>query len=406
MDLAKRYGCRYFVHLEDNEREILNRELLNISYESLVELPPEEQDRYIENPESRIHPHRHWEFLKEAAGCTVLIDRLKEHVPIGIPVQLFWPGYDECFSGTSPGSKEQLRRHYGISADQFVVLYTGAFHNINYDEICGMVTALKILVNRGMPLCFVKTGLNEFPDLLAKGVSSGWVKDLGFLPRERLPELYVLSDVMIQPGRSDSFNAYRFPSKLPEALAQQLPVILPHCNLGLALEDGVEALISHNDSMEGLIVKIVYLFQNPEKKTSIGRRGWQFCSENLNWEKSARLIESFYAACLSGSRSELSERRLIQTEATDSRLTSSVPAVEERNRSLRAPIAPKDLYQLFLEESRFKGDGTVLADGRTLQKTASPLLLRAQKKAAKYKRLHTIELIIILLLIAALYFHV
>ena len=31
-----------------------------------------------------------------------------------------------------------------------------------------MVTALKILVNRGMPLTLVKTGHNDFPDLLQK----------------------------------------------------------------------------------------------------------------------------------------------------------------------------------------------------------------------------------------------
>ncbi len=402
--LSQQYGCPYFVHLEDNEREILNRELIDITYKALAELPVDEQENHIQNnKEIRIHPYHHWVFLKNAAGCTVLIDRLKEHVPVGTPVQLFWPGYDDCFSSPLGKSKEDLKKKYGIAPSQFVVLYSGAFHGINYGEICRMVTALKILINRGMPLCFVKTGHNEFPDLLKDGIKKGWVKDLGFLPRESLPELYGLSDVLIQPGRSDSFNEYRFPSKLPEALASKLPVILPHCNLGLVLKDGVEALISYEDSMEKLIDNILYLYENPEEKERIGANGWMFCKENLNWEKSAGLIASFYDACLSRSREDMLELGLIQTETTDFRLTTSTALGAGPEGSLRGPVAPKDIYLLFLEESRLNGNGSILADGATLRASdQSKAIFRSKRKVKKYKRISIIELMIILVLLSLL----
>ena len=57
MDLVGRYKCPYIVHLEDNEREILNRELKDITYEELTRLPASEQGHHIVNSDIRIHPH-------------------------------------------------------------------------------------------------------------------------------------------------------------------------------------------------------------------------------------------------------------------------------------------------------------------------------------------------------------
>ena len=57
--------------------------------------------------------------------------------------------------------------------------------------------------------------------------------------------------MLVQPGRPDAFNDYRFPSKLPEFLASGRPVMLPRTNIGLHLEDGVEALLlGHGDADE------------------------------------------------------------------------------------------------------------------------------------------------------------
>ena len=403
--LLRRYHCPYFVHLEDNEREILARELQDITYEALVRLPPDDQDRHIANQHIRIHPTRHWEFLKGAAGCTVLIERLKEHVPTGVPVQLFWPGHDDSLVVAPDKSPAQLRSQYGIAGDRFVVLYAGAIHGINYDEICRMVTALKILVNRGMPLTLVKTGHNEFPDLLRHGVARGWIKELGFLDRDRLHEVYRLADVLIQPGRSDPFNEYRFPSKLPEALALKVPVILPRCNLGRELQDGVEALVTEDDSMERLIEKVLYLYENPGQRARIGSTGWQFGQQHLSWDKAARTIASFYEACLAGPE-VLARSGLVQSQQTDYSTTSSLPERDRTERRLQGPIAPEDLYQLFIEERGFKGRGTVLADGKSVRNVAlSPLLYKAQRKVRKYRLLYTVELVIIVGLLVTLYVH-
>ena len=52
-----------------------------------------------------------------------------------------------------------------------------------------------------------------------------------------------LADVLVQPGRADAFNDYRFPSKLTEFFASGRPVVLPPANIGRFLEDGEECVL-------------------------------------------------------------------------------------------------------------------------------------------------------------------
>lgn len=381
--LAARCRCPYVVHLEDNEREILNRELRGITYEELVRLPSSEQGRHIANAEIRIHPQKHWEFLGNAAGCTVLIDRLSEHVPSGVPVQLFWPGYDDGFLPAANGHKVALRDKYGIPESSFVVLYSGAFHGINKEEICGMVFVLKILHNRGMPLTFVKTGYNEFPDLLRGGVEEGWIKDLGFLPREDLPGVFSLSDVLLQPGCSDPFNDYRFPSKLPEALATGVPIILPFSNLGKILKNREQALVSKDPSMDGLIEQIVYLYEHPDERREIGRKGMEFCNEHLRWELAARKISDFYEACLS------EDKGTLRAEVTDN-LTRSSSLPPRDGGGYSSPVDFAELFSLFRKETGLDGGPSRLPVHHDAQ--LSLLEKKYVRKRRRLKRLTWISL--------------
>ena len=67
--------------------------------------------------------------------------------------------------------------------------------------------------------------------------------ELGWVARRHIPELLAAADVLVQPGRPDDFNDYRFPSKVPEFLASGRPVVLPRTNIGLHLRDRREALL-------------------------------------------------------------------------------------------------------------------------------------------------------------------
>ena len=377
--IQQRYGCPYFVHLEDNEREILNRELREITYEKLAKLSEKEQDSYIINKKIRINPHRSWEFLKGSAGCTVLIERLKEHVPQGVPCQLFWPGYDTFFRTCLSEKRPEICKRLEIPADGFIVLYSGAFHEINYNEISRMVSVLKILHWRGLPIYFIKTGSNVFPWLLSKGADDGWVKDLGFVPRKDLLDVYAVANVLIQPGNSDPFNDYRFPSKLPEALIQGVPIILPQTNLGEVLADQHEALVTCSGSMDELAEKIVWLYEHPEEARQIGKNGQEFARNNLTWEKAASVIEQFYHLCLHGTQEDLNDRGLIQHQTTTNTKVTSDPLWGRPTQQLHHPIEPDEILQ--------KDSINTYTDGNFL------LEKKLNKKKRRFKRLMVISII-------------
>src|SRR5262249_19288733 len=83
LDLAARYQAPVFVHLEDNEIAILADVLPGVDVQNLRALPADRLDELV--PDDRSHPLRARQMLEQAAGVSVLIDRLLEHKPAGVP---------------------------------------------------------------------------------------------------------------------------------------------------------------------------------------------------------------------------------------------------------------------------------------------------------------------------------
>jgi glycosyltransferase involved in cell wall biosynthesis len=109
-----------------------------------------------------------------------------------------------------------------------------------------------------------------------------------------VPELLAAADVLVQPGRSDAFNDYRFPSKLPEFLASGRPVVLPRTNIGLHLEDGVEALLLERGGADEIAEKVAFLAVDPELRAMLGERGREFAFRELRWSKNVSAVVDLY----------------------------------------------------------------------------------------------------------------
>jgi hypothetical protein len=246
-----------------------------------------------------------------------------------------------------------------------------------------------------MPLTFVKTGYNEFPHLLKEGIEDGWIKDLGFLPRNELPGVLAMSDVLIQPGCSDPFNDYRFPSKLPEALVSGVPVILPYSNLGRILKDKEEALVSYDHSIDTLIDQITYLYDHPLERLAIGRNGAAFCREQLDWKQAARKIESFYHACVLDSRESLIQNGEIQTKVTDNLTRSSSSGAADGTGRYSSPVEISEIYLLFA-----KGLKPVESKLSVLHRK----YVRSKRRLKRFKLISLVEFAIILTLIFMIFY--
>ena len=296
--VVQAHGCRYVVHFEDNEEVILEQESGGLSYDQLQRLPASRLDEIV--PEHRSHPVRYREFVEGASGVTAVIDRLLEFKPSGLPSLVFWPGFDPEFLHP-PKLAVDLRSKLRIPAGQTLLAYNGKIHQTNAAEVRSLFLAVQALRRSGRKIAILKTGQTEVHQSWTdEGIESGAVVDLGVLPREEVRAVLAAADILVQPGRPDSFNDYRFPSKLPEFFASGKPVILPRTNLGLAVRDGVEALLLDSGDAIEIAQKVEMLMDEPALAVRLGAAGKEFAIQRLSWPKNVAPLPDFYADVLSG----------------------------------------------------------------------------------------------------------
>jgi len=336
VSLVARYQAPVFVHLEDNEIAILADVLPGIDAEVLQQLPADLLDELV--PDDRSHPLRARQMLEQSAGVSVLIDRLLEHKPAGVPGVVFYPGYDDEFLEID-ARDDELRASLGIGTDELVIVYCGNVHPSNYHEVSSVFLAVALLNRRGRPTRLVKTGLNYRPlqDLYVSSLLES-VVDLGFVARRRVPQLLAAADVLVQPGRASAFNDLRFPGKSPELLASGRPVIVARTNVGLLLKDGEEALlIDRGDAFE-IADGLERLAGDPDLRARLGRGGRAFAIANLDWRKNVEVLHNFYCERLPASTAS-AEVGTIATQNRAPVMVSLVTVSHNETRSIERTIS-------------------------------------------------------------------
>lgn len=289
--LVSLYGCPYIVHLEDNEEHLL-KVTLGISDDQYLDIQNGDEDIFV--PDHLSHPHHYKEFLSHSSGVTALIDKLLEFKPENIPGLVIWPSYDkefECLQQPNVTLMKRLR----INTSDNVIVYMGNVHSANQEEVFSLYLAIGILNRKGLPIKFIRTGEDYVPL-----IPSDLVKlnenciHLGFRPRNELPALLGIADVLVQPGRADSFNDYRFPSKLPDYLVSGKPVVLPASNIGHFLKDGEECLLLKKGGAIEIAENIELLLNDKRKRERIGKAGREFAIKHFNWKNRSCELNKFY----------------------------------------------------------------------------------------------------------------
>lgn len=286
-------GAPYVVHLEDNEHYLLEA-ATGRSMAELQRLPLAEQDA-VTSVDLAIHPTNHVDFLREAAGITVITEALNEFNVGGRPHRVARPGIDaERFR---PDLRPPVSRHeLGLSDDDLVLVYHGTIHYANQHEMLSLYLAVKLLQRRGHRVRLVRLGHTEFggPDPNSFRAIADGVVELGPVPWREIPNYLALADAYVQPGPPDDFNRYRLPSKLPEFLAMGRPVILPHCNIGDDLTHGENALLLEEGNAMEITTRIEDLLADPELAARLGRGSREFALEQLSWRDNAAGLGEFF----------------------------------------------------------------------------------------------------------------
>ena len=293
--ISRTYSCPYLVHLEDNEEEITARHA-GVPFERLELLPAARLSQMI--PEVFAHPIYYRLFLKQAAGVTVIIDRLLEFKPEGIPGEVVWPGFDPAMANL-PADNPELRYGLSIGKDEFVLVYPGNTHASNLEEMRSLYTSVALLNSRGHKVRLVRFGtdysdpLDGHPEYVSR-----YCLELGFRSKQALPGPMSMADALVQPGRPGEFNDYRFPSKLPDFLVSGRPVVLPKTNAGRFLRDGEECLHLEEGHAIDIAAKLERLIGDRALRQRIGAGGKRFACRELNWETIAPKLFCFYERVL------------------------------------------------------------------------------------------------------------
>jgi glycosyltransferase involved in cell wall biosynthesis len=287
--LLQKLTCPYLVHLEDNEEHIVEK-----TYGSY----------YVKNDEIDVplhmsHPIKYKEFISNSSGVTALTENLLEFKPEELPGQVIWPGYDSIFSDLEVNS--DLKNKLGIERNNTVIVYMGNVHYLNRREVHSLYLAVYILNRHGIPVTLIRTGKDYVP-LVSEDLSvlKENCIELGYLPRNELPDLLSIADFLVQPGSPNEFNDYRFPSKLPDYLVSGKPVILPNTNIGKSMDSGGNCMLLGRGDAIDIAKNIEWLLGCEEKAIEVGRKGEEFAKKNLSWGLAASKVEKLYCGLVEG----------------------------------------------------------------------------------------------------------
>lgn len=293
--LRQKSRCPFCVHLEDNEHY-----LTQISY-GLDEREFKRWTAKAENEDVPTHltnPAKLAKLLEHSSGMSVLVEELLEFKPHKLPSVVIWPGFDESLPW-GMARDWSLRRSLGIEDEEYVVTYTGNMHAANCAEVRSLYLAVALVNRRKTRLRLVRTGQDYVAvSDMGEDLLRSRVLELGFQERNMLPRLLSIADMLVQPGRADAFNRYRFPSKLPEFLASKRPVVLPRCNVGNHLKPGHEAVVLEEGNALEIARALEQFLPDATLRREIGEQGALFADQHLRWKRVAESLLEFYESVI------------------------------------------------------------------------------------------------------------
>jgi glycosyltransferase involved in cell wall biosynthesis len=276
-----------FIHLEDNEELILEANL-GRSFEELA------RSRSMKLPGNLAHPRNYRQFIAQADGVTMIMDRLEKFVPAAVPRIILWPGADrQVFFARK--KDEIFLASLGVPLKNIILCYTGNVHSANAREVRSLYLAAAILSREGIPTTLVRAGKDYCPFL---GPDEKWARevsvDLGYVNHVDIPRVLSLADFLVQPGTDDAFNEYRLPAKLPEFFAMGRPVLLPLTNVGRFVRHGQDAWVLPKVDALGIVDTLKTLRADERLMSRLAAGALVFCQEHFSWSRNAATLERFY----------------------------------------------------------------------------------------------------------------
>ncbi len=288
--LEKRYCFQTIVHLEDNE-EYLTEAAVGEAWSTLQSLSVDQLDRLV--PADAYHPIHGRRWIENADGITMVIGALEAFNYADIPSLTIMPVVDERLFYPRPINRA-LRHRLEIPEDHRVLVYTGNVHGANQDEVASLYRAVEILNEEKIPTTLIRTGRSDKSWPWANATADGFFRDLGWVDREKLPEIMAAADYFVQPGNPGDFNDFRIPCKLPEYFAMGKPVILPRSNIGLLIDHGRNGYILEKGDAKDIAQAVIVLHGDKALTQQLGAGSVSFYLDHFASPWMNLRLDDFY----------------------------------------------------------------------------------------------------------------
>ncbi len=188
----------------------------------------------------------------------------------------------------------RFRPQLGLSKDAFIIGYAGALSRdkgfdvlIRAMSMLAQQSNLHLVIAGTQPIKEVKKLIHQ-----AKGLTN--IHFLGFVEHLDMPALMASLDLYVIPSLTETL-----PTTLLEALAMGTPVMA--ATVGGVTEfmnKGFGIALAASDT--ALVVKALEEWMNRRTELQqMGKAGQRYVRKHHNWDRSSRLTEEVYLACLS-----------------------------------------------------------------------------------------------------------
>lgn len=185
--------------------------------------------------------------------------------------------------------KEQLRKEFNIFKETFLLLSVG--RHVSRKKFDLVIKAVKEVKNLDSSIDIKYYLIGHGPETLnlkklAKNLDLN--KDiifLGMCDKTTRNKFYKLSDVFLMPSIKESESIEGFGIVFLEANYYKVPVIgASSGGVREAIEDGKTGFLVKPDDLNDLVEKIMFLYENKEKRIEMGEYAHKRVIENYNWD--------------------------------------------------------------------------------------------------------------------------
>jgi glycosyltransferase involved in cell wall biosynthesis len=198
------------------------------------------------------------------------------------------PGVDAAFRLLGESARRRIRPGLGFPGCSLILhISTGD----PYKNVPGTLSVVAALRAAGVDAVLVRVGrpLSEQDRRLRDQLGlAGYVVEMGFVPEERLVELYNSCDVLLFPSFWEGFG---WPPL--EAMACGLPVVASNCAALAAVVDGA-GLLEPADDVRRLAAATRAVLESPELAADLRTRGQRRARE-FAWERTVSGYRQVYA---------------------------------------------------------------------------------------------------------------